>query len=443
MSLVRFCKSLWSHDSARKSSRRTARRRFLSEHSYFRSLHLEELEGRRLLATFIVDRTDDVAGATACTAAANDCSLRGAITAANANGTGADTITFDASTNGTPFTLALANAGGANEDANATGDLDVNGSLTITGNGSSNTIIQAGTNTTNGIDKVFAFNPLCTTAMSFSVSGVTIRHGRNTQPFGAVDFSHTGGGLDFCGTGASSFSISNSIIANNTNTTAYGGGMNIDEAFPATSTITITNTQFTNNTSLMWGGGLNIFGDNGNTTITGSTFSGNQTLGTGGVGAQGGGINIRVTNQNDGDGAPTPVVSISNSTITSNTGVGFGGGIDVAGASNQDVNISNTAITGNSLIVVAGGVTNTVGGGLDHSNNAARTTTLTNVLIANNQSTGAGGSHGGGVAHGSGNLILRNTTVSGNSATGDGGGVYVTVGLVPTQSAGLRLRRGT
>lgn len=46
-------------------------------------------------ATYVVDRTDDVAGANACTAAANDCSLRGAINNANANGTGADTINFN------------------------------------------------------------------------------------------------------------------------------------------------------------------------------------------------------------------------------------------------------------------------------------------------------------------------------------------------------------
>src|SRR5436853_2953365 len=34
--------------------------------------------------TFVVDRTDDTAAATACTLAGNDCSLRGAIIAANA-----------------------------------------------------------------------------------------------------------------------------------------------------------------------------------------------------------------------------------------------------------------------------------------------------------------------------------------------------------------------
>ena len=46
-------------------------------------------------ATYVVDRADDVAGATACTAAVNDCSLRGAIINANANGTGLDTIQFN------------------------------------------------------------------------------------------------------------------------------------------------------------------------------------------------------------------------------------------------------------------------------------------------------------------------------------------------------------
>lgn len=46
-------------------------------------------------ATYVVDRTDDVAGASACTAAANDCSLRGALNNANANGSGADIINFN------------------------------------------------------------------------------------------------------------------------------------------------------------------------------------------------------------------------------------------------------------------------------------------------------------------------------------------------------------
>ena len=380
-------------------------------------------------ATFVVDRIDDtnVAAAQVCSAAANDCSLRGAITKAN-NIPGADVITFDPITNGAPFTLTLANAGGLNEDGNATGDLDVlasGGGLTITGNGSSLTVIQAGTNATNGIDKVLALNPICNVAAAFAISNVTIRFGRNTQAYGGGDFGFTGGGLDFCGTGnaGSSFALSNSVVTQNTNTDGYGGGINIDEVAPATSVVTITNTVISANTSRYHGGGINVFGDNAQVTITGSAIFGNNTLGTAGAGAQGGGASIRITNQNDGDGAAVPFVAMNGTPVTNNVGVGFGGGVDAAGSGNQNLTISNGAITGNSLIVVAGGVTDTTGGGLDHSNTAGRTTTLTNVLIANNLSAGSASSTAGGVSNQAANLVLRNTTISGNSARLDGGGL--------------------
>jgi hypothetical protein len=75
--------------------------------------------------TFDVDRIDDspLAAAQACTAAANDCTLRGAVIKANANG-GADTITLQ----GLTSTLSISGAG---EDAAATGDLDITDSVTI------------------------------------------------------------------------------------------------------------------------------------------------------------------------------------------------------------------------------------------------------------------------------------------------------------------------
>src|SRR5207249_4396880 len=53
-------------------------------------------------SSYTVDRTDDSAVATACTADANDCSLRGAIIAANANA-GPDTIDVPAGT----YTLTI------------------------------------------------------------------------------------------------------------------------------------------------------------------------------------------------------------------------------------------------------------------------------------------------------------------------------------------------
>src|SRR5215213_6827673 len=89
-------------------------------------------------AAIDVDRTDDAAAASACTAAPNDCSLRGAVAFANLNpGT---TINVPAGT----YQLNI--AGGAGEGFtgnNAIGDIDIRGNNTdIVGAGAATTIIQ-------------------------------------------------------------------------------------------------------------------------------------------------------------------------------------------------------------------------------------------------------------------------------------------------------------
>lgn len=108
--------------------------------------------------TLSVDRTDDTAAATACTVAPNDCSLRGAIIAANAD-LGADPVIINLQP-ATTYNLTLTNA--TQENAAATGDLDITTSLhtvTIVGGGSSGpnaTIINAaGLNTGSVRDRVF------------------------------------------------------------------------------------------------------------------------------------------------------------------------------------------------------------------------------------------------------------------------------------------------
>src|SRR2546422_522407 len=82
-------------------------------------------------ATFTVTKTADTADGTCDT----DCSLREAISAANA-AAGSDTITLPAGT----YTLTIA---GANEFANASGDLNSTGDLTINGAGADVTVIDA------------------------------------------------------------------------------------------------------------------------------------------------------------------------------------------------------------------------------------------------------------------------------------------------------------
>jgi hypothetical protein len=86
-------------------------------------------------ATYTVDIMTDDASLTACTSAANDCSLRGAI--GNSNGTiDDDTIEFDAALSGTTITL-----GGTELSIANSGDVTINGlgadRLSISGGGAS------------------------------------------------------------------------------------------------------------------------------------------------------------------------------------------------------------------------------------------------------------------------------------------------------------------
>lgn len=379
------------------------------------------------LATITVNTTADENG----TNLAN-CSLREAIRAANTDtayggcpaGSGADTITLPAGT----YTLSLANAGGVNEDNNATGDLDVLSSMTIQGAGAATTVIQAGTNTSNGIDKVFALNPICTSAINVTIDGVTIRFGRNTQPSGASDFSFTGGGLDWCGFGTGSFNFTNSIVSSNTNVNGYGGGLNLDSAKPYTGAINITNVTFQNNTTVgatggqSTGGAINIFGDQPNVTIANSTFTTNLTTPTT---SGGGAIYYRPTNGGS--------LSIHNSDINSNTSGGIGGGIYVnipsAFAAGAIVTIDQgTQIRNNVSGGVAGG---SAGGSGLLLSGAALTTSpilISKVTISGNSesnlSNSANRQGGGGILVQLANVtiqysrIVNNTVLSANGGTG-------------------------
>ena len=92
-----------------------------------------------LTLIFVVNTTadtQDVApGNGVCADSGGNCSLRAAITEANALG-GSNTITLPAGT----YTTTLV---AANEDLNAGGDFDITSPLTINGAGSGTTIIQA------------------------------------------------------------------------------------------------------------------------------------------------------------------------------------------------------------------------------------------------------------------------------------------------------------
>ena len=150
----------------------------------------------------IVDTTtdSDATSHQACDDGAdNDCSLRGAVSRAKADTDSADAdhIILDAET----YTLTL---GGAREDANATGDLDVTGGIVaIIGAGAGNTTIDG-----NQIDRVLHIH----NGALVEVNGVSVSDGRTgtTAPYPGSS-GDDGGGIYVVG----ALTLRNCTVARN------------------------------------------------------------------------------------------------------------------------------------------------------------------------------------------------------------------------------------
>jgi len=286
---------------------------------------------RGLAATFTVNSTVDADDAQLgdhnCAAAGGACTLRAAIREADALG-GPVNIMLPAGT----YTLSLA---GANEDAGATGDLDVNATITITGDGSGTTFIDGG-----GLDRVFdvALNG------DLTVSGVTIRNGSADQGGGVRNAglltlskvtisgntaTSQDGGVWNRSTGV--LTISDSIVSANTAGSYYGGVGNDNGG-----TLALIRSLVTGNTAPLAGGGLGIAG---NATFTNATIVQN-TVTSGGVFATGDGGGVLVS----GGGSLT----LLNDTITNNVAPG-GRGAGVSVEPGSTVKTKNTIFSNNSL----------------------------------------------------------------------------------------------
>jgi len=183
--------------------------------------------------TITVDTTNDELNTD------GDCSLREAIQAANTDsavsgcpaGSGADTIVLPVGI----YTLTIA---GVDENDNATGDLDVSGSLTISGASAGETIINAA-----GIDRVLDLRPGAGTVV---IAGVTIFNG---------GVSGSGGGI---------YSYDADLTLLNmevfSNAAEYGGGLFIYQG-----SATLDGGQIAGNTAYEGGG---VYIDYGTTVFT-------------------------------------------------------------------------------------------------------------------------------------------------------------------------------
>lgn len=122
---------------------------------------MEALEARLQLSTFRVNTTLDTVAVNLRNGkdSSGHISLRSAIMAADSH-SGSSTIIVPAGT----YTLTIP---GANEDADATGDLDIKGKITIKGASETGTIVDG-----NNLDRVFQV-----LSGKVSISKLTIQHG--------------------------------------------------------------------------------------------------------------------------------------------------------------------------------------------------------------------------------------------------------------------------
>lgn len=409
-------------------------------------------------------------------AAGAGCSLREAITAANTNSAfggctagspGADIVNVPPGT----YNLTIIGA----EDANASGDLDVTESLGIARMGAGEVVVNAAAVSERVLDNRGA--PL-------GLAGLTITGGSGTS----------GGGIRVTGP-APALTLVDSIV--HTNAAQFGGGV-----YQNGGTLTITNTIFRDNST----GGANFHSGGGvyaadtSATLVGVTFVGNtsnqggglhQIRGTlsltgGSFDANGGPSNYlgggyfgwkssatltgtSFTNNNsqvtNGGGGgiylEDHTATLSGLTMSGNTagnpftGAGsFGGSIltqHFAGAV-ETVTVDQTSISGGSATNAGGGIysyrsslafsagsisgaTAFEGGGML----LVGPTTITGSTISGNNTTSTNGNGAGIATYGSAPVTLVGSTISGNVAAGPGswgGGVAIfsSAGISATNS---------
>jgi hypothetical protein len=324
------------------------------KHPAARSLNSAPLPSAPVFATITVDRLDDSLTATACTVAANDCSLRGATIFANANpGT---TINLPAGT------YQLTTDGSAEIgfclDENS-GDLNIAGNNTsIVGAGAATTIIRQ----TTPNDRVLCVDANLAGNFNFSISGVTITGGRETNGVG-------GGGMISGGFGDTT-TVTDCVFRNNT---ATGAGSPVGGAIGnGAGTLNISGSTFTSNTASGSGGAIyqDSFGV-GSFSLANSTIGGNvSTTGNGGGGAVLGGGTRTVSStsfeSNHANGAGSVGGGLFNqggsgnitlSSFSANSADAAGGGIANSGGSltiNYNRVANNVATTGSGFANIAG-----------------------------------------------------------------------------------------
>ena len=319
--------------------------------------------------TVTVDTTVDDASLGACDdATPNDCSLRGAVTAANAANEHWDIVlpsgTYVMRTS-TPCAFVSAIFG----DTGFTGtSLCILRDVSIKGAGAGTTTIDG-----NASDRAISISANATVTLS----GLTITNGRQTG--GNI----IGGGGGFLNHGHAA--VTDAVITNNT---ADIGGGGLDNK----GTLSLLRTTVTRNNAPGQGGGINNQHSGSFGTSSSGTLTVTDSLVTANVAGQGAGIvndystvtllrsTVSLNNATGNGGGITNfaygVVNIVDSTVSGNTAVN-NAGIDTGGSSpaaSCAVNLRNATITGNQASRSNGGLVNA----------QYQTVTMANSVLAGN-----------------------------------------------------------
>jgi CSLREA domain-containing protein len=358
----------------------------------------------RNIVTFKVTKTSDTNDGI-CD---SDCSLREAVTAANASINLDNAIIFDSAVFSTPQTIALNMGSLASTNTR---------SVAVIGPGVNLLSIDCVVNSTfgAGFQANLSISNLTVTGSTngtsgriFNASGAQMRlenvvvkngaSGSSAFSNSGIAFVNNSSFIDSFGGGIYNGSDSTLTITNS-NISRNGGGISNDRG----GRLTVTSTVISSNN-----GGSGIFNSSGIVNIDNVTISGNRR--TSGFRNDGGGIFSFGESVN-------ATVNINNSTISGNIVSGDSSAGGAISAYSTNMTITNSSIFGNKSLNSTGGAIHT-----------RSPLTIINSTIHDNQSA----TDGGGI-YAEGTVNLTSTTISNNKAN-RGGGVFVDFGVVNSRN---------
>lgn len=273
----------------------------------------------------------------------------------------------------------------------SSGEILITDSLFIHGPGAAALTVDASFHS-----RVFHVESPAAAPIDVTLSGLTLTHGSS----GIFTF---GGAILANG---ENLTILDSVISDSSagDIEEPGCGGNVAFAGMGGDTLHIADSTLTGGVA----GGSGVPPGGGNLCLTGGTLILERSTLSKGQAGTGGSLYLQ---------ALTGDSTISSTTISGGEAISTGGGIDLVGSSRVTVTIDSSTISGNTAGLSGTAPGNGYGGGVYLVNSNLR---IVNSTISGNLATGWGG---GIVADGS--LLLRLTTVTGNTANQDGGSILV------------------